>query len=806
MSPRIRVSLSLVVWALILAYAVFFSAASIQKHQAFQTTDFDLGNLSQVVWNTLHGHPFLLTNPEGAQPEMSLGIHVWLILLPLSPLYLVWADPRLLLIVQSVVIALGAWPVYLLANGQMSKGANESRRSTSTSALTFVLAYLLFPALQSANMFDFHPLALAPTLLLAAFYALERERWGWLALWAGLAMACQEDVALMVALMGLYAALIRRHWRAGLLVFAASVAWFAVAVGVILPHFDTAGASPFASRYGYLGDTPWQMAGMMLTRPGVVLDALWTPEKLAYLRDLLTPTGFLSLLAPQVLVFSLPPVLTNLLSTKDLMHELEGFHYSINAVPFVVVSAAYGAAWLAERFRRRRAWVRAGLAALVLVCSLLYHLGHGYTPLGANFRWSEVTEHDRLGEQMARRIPANASLSALPYLHPHASNRALMYAVNRVEDGHLARVDGVDYVWLDVTNSWPIHPNDLKRGIEDLLAGDYGVDQATDGWLLLRRGALAKTLPDEFYTFARAADPQPRYPMQLQFLLDGQPILECLGFDLHRQPAYNLQPTTDSLTLYWRALHPLPADLRLYPFYFDDATGEILEDTSQRPLIATLWYPPERWPVGEIVQASTMPWDVGDKFSVGLGVVQGGDWGDVGARLPLRVESSDLVVRLFDGDTWARLLHVADGQPEQEYRQFTAPAPQHLLHADFDNQILLLGYDLDHAPRTTQYAIRLHWQAQQRMDTSYTVFAQLLGPAGNVRAQVDRVPQDGGYPTPWWLPGEVVVDDFTLDLPPDAPRDAAYRLIVGLYDPRTGERLPVLGSGADFVELATLQP
>ena len=115
MNPRNRVSLSLVVWGLILAYAVFFSAASIQKHHAFQTTDFDLGNLSQVVWNTLHGRPFLLTNPEGAQPEMSLGIHVWPIILLLAPLYLVWPDPRLLLIAQSVVIALGAWPVYLLA-------------------------------------------------------------------------------------------------------------------------------------------------------------------------------------------------------------------------------------------------------------------------------------------------------------------------------------------------------------------------------------------------------------------------------------------------------------------------------------------------------------------------------------------------------------------------------------------------------------------------------------------------------------------------------------------------------------------
>jgi hypothetical protein len=91
------------------------------------------------------------------------------------------------------------------------------------------------------------------------------------------------------------------------------------------------------------------------------------------------------------------------------------------------------------------------------------------------------------------------------------------------------------------------------------------------------------------------------------------------------------------------------------------------------------------------------------------------------------------------------------------------------------------------------------------MDTSYSVTAQLLGPAGGVRAQVDSVPQAGGYPTIWWLLGEVVADRLTLDLPVDALQGAEYRLIVALYDPVSGERLPVVGTGADFVELQSVR-
>jgi uncharacterized membrane protein len=790
---------TIAMWILVSAYAVFFSAASIQKHLAFQSTDFDLGNLSQVVWNTLHGRPFLLTNPEGTQPEMSLGIHVWPILLLIAPLYLIWSDPRALLILQSVVIAVGAWPVYWLARAVLPDNLTGSRFSILP--LAFAVVYLFFPALQSANMFDFHPLALVPTLLLLAFYALERQSWSWYALWASLAMACQEDVALMVGMMGLYL-ILRRQWRAGLATIAVSAAWFALAIGVILPHFDTAGASPFASRYRYLGDDPLEMVLTFVTRPGVVLAALLTPQNLAYLRDLLVPVGFLSLLAPQVLMISLPPVLTNLLSTKDLMHFLEGFHYSVNTVPFVVVSAAYGAGWLVRRSARYqvRAWVAPVLAALVLVCTLAYHAGHGYTPIGGRFSWPEITEHDHLGETMARQIPADASLTAARRLHPHASNRPQMYAINHLENGHLVRVDGVDYVWLDVTNSWPVHPNDLKAGIEDLLAGDYGVEQAIDGWLLLRRGALAKELPDAFYDFARTLDPQPQYATRLQFLLDGEPVLECLGFDLI------VETSTSSLQFYWRALQPLPADLKVYPFYFDDATGEILEDTRLRPMIAAVWYPPERWQVGEVIVTRTLPWDVGPTFSVGLGVVQGEDWEDVERRLPIYVESSELVIRLFDGNTWARLLHVEEGEPVEEYRLFAAPSSQSPSGADYAGQIRLLGYDVDCDRRAGTCDVRLSWQAQTRMQANYAVFVQLLGPSGNVRAQVDSVPQGGGYPTIWWLPGEIVVDTYTLELPPDAPDDIVYRLIVGWYDPETGVRLPVRGTGTDFASLTTLEP
>jgi hypothetical protein len=68
-------------------------------------------------------------------------------------------------------------------------------------------------------------------------------------------------------------------------------------------------------------------------------------------------------------------------------------------------------------------------------------------------------------------------------------------------------------------------------------------------------------------------------------------------------------------------------------------------------------------------------------------------------------------------------------------------------------------------------------------------------------AQHDRAPEGGFYPTSQWDVGESVADIYPLALP-ETLAPGAYRLVVGLYDPATGQRLLTMG-GEDAVELAT---
>ena len=43
-------------WPAIAAFAVGFAALSIGRQRAFNTGRFDLGNMTQAVWATAHGH------------------------------------------------------------------------------------------------------------------------------------------------------------------------------------------------------------------------------------------------------------------------------------------------------------------------------------------------------------------------------------------------------------------------------------------------------------------------------------------------------------------------------------------------------------------------------------------------------------------------------------------------------------------------------------------------------------------------------------------------------------------------------
>jgi hypothetical protein len=151
-----------------------------------------------------------------------------------------------------------------------------------------------------------------------------------------------------------------------------------------------------------------------------------------------------------------------------------------------------------------------------------------------------------------------------------------------------------------------------------------------------------------------------------------------------------------------------------------------------------------------------------------------------------------IVLGLANLDTGEELdASVELGRLDVQVVERTFEMPRVAIESDavFGDRLRLLGYDARQADG--QMKVTLHWQALQRMDTAYQFFVHLIDPASEeLVAQADVMPYHWTYPTFWWEAGETVSDEIPLPLA-DVPQ-GDYRLEIGVYDPDSGKRLPVV--------------
>lgn len=126
----------------------------------------------------------------------------------------------------------------------------------------------------------------------------------------------------------------------------------------------------------------------------------------------------------------------------------------------------------------------------------------------------------------------------------------------------------------------------------------------------------------------------------------------------------------------------------------------------------------------------------------------------------------------------------------------TAPPGMKPVGAVFDGRAKLLGYEIDpeRPGPGDRVKLRFYWSATLPMAEDYMVFIHgdaVGGKSGRLHA--DHFPAEGRYPTDVWQEGEVVVDPFTVWIP---PRYGPKRLGIytGLY--KGNHRVPISNGGS----------
>lgn len=474
-------------WGFVIAYIIIFSYLGILRYESYNASAYDLGIMIQVIWNTAHG--FLLQDSINmGYPMTRFWMAHWeFIFILIAFIYRLISHPYTIIILQTLVVGLGAVPLYWLAKEQIHD---------KSTAVTFSFAYLMYPAIQNANLADVHGIVFAASLLIYAFYFMTKKKFKLFYLFGFLALICREDVALILVMMGIYLFLVQKEKKHGVTTALISGLYFLIWFQRMkirsilgLPEFEI---MPGA-------ETHWSHWRNLSENPAYLIEFFARKYNIWYFVFLFAPVVFISFIEWKILLIAAPILAINLLSNYYYTHDVEHYYSAIIA-PFVFISAIYATAKIHEFFRAKfkgrfkersvRENVLSTISSLVFVLAIVFFFVKS-NALDVR-KWS-ITDHHRAIDAVIKKIPKAASLTAEHRLALHAAERREIYVFND-------NIGTVDYIlWdfyapsvlivnrstFDSPHFWP----DCDSIRQILKRKDYGVIEYDDGVCLLKKGA-----------------------------------------------------------------------------------------------------------------------------------------------------------------------------------------------------------------------------------------------------------------------------------------------------------------------------
>ncbi len=441
-------------WLLIVVYIVVFGAFVSLRHYNFQTQTWDLAAFVQTFWNTIHGR-IMQNNLEQVHNHLGLHFSPWLLVL--APGYAAFPTPYFLLIIQTIIVGIGGWLVYLLA---------EKILKNQWLALILAGVYFLYPSLQWANTYDFHEITSFIPLMLAAFYFIESEKWGWAAFFLVLSASVKEDAILAVLFVGIYLLLRTANSKSqtsnskqfqksnnpnlnfdhynlfrisslgfrffgkkksaiGLAVIILALIYFVLVVRVLMPAFG-GGVLRF-DRYANLGGTPAEIIQNVSAHPNLLIETVFTGQKLLYFLLLFLPVAFLPFFSWRTLLLLIPGLAENLLTNYTFQFN-SMYHYDAILIPAIFFGAIHGFKFIQEKWPEKINWIKWILPGLAVFSFLTR------SPLGLfsfptaffqpNAQWNAY-------RNMVALVPPDVSVAANTNLVPHLAHREFVYALGR---------------------------------------------------------------------------------------------------------------------------------------------------------------------------------------------------------------------------------------------------------------------------------------------------------------------------------------------------------------------------------------
>jgi uncharacterized membrane protein len=407
------------IYLIVLFFILLYSMISLLKHMNWASHGWDLGIFDQYIWQLSRFQ--LGYNTVRLVPSL-LGDHFHLILFFMAPSLWIWNDVRMLLIVQAVVVALGAIPVFYVVRHALK---------SNFCAICMALVYLFFWGTMELIFFDIHELAFAGPILALSYLFIQREKWVGFFLTIPFLLMIKETMAFVVIFLGLYVMIAKKKWWEGATVSVIALGWFYVVTQKMMPALASGSSYYYFKYYSDLGPNFTKAGIYLITHPWKIVTLTFIPfHKTKLLFYLFVPFLFIPLLGLFAIV-AIAPLYEHLLSNYYPHWEILR-HYNAIFAPIFIFACIEAFPrihrWLIKRGRQMdyRKMVFA-LCIAILVMQIPFTLSRSTKTLFDPNFYSLDPKMERTGYDVISMIPKDASVCAQDPIVPHLTHRDFIY-------------------------------------------------------------------------------------------------------------------------------------------------------------------------------------------------------------------------------------------------------------------------------------------------------------------------------------------------------------------------------------------
>jgi uncharacterized membrane protein len=373
-------------------FFIAYFTLSVVRHNHFGS-GYDLGIVDQAVWEYSNFN-IPITTVQSYSFSSLLTDHVEIIYAILSPFYWIWSDARMLILLQSLLIALSGIPIFLLA---------KKRKVNINIAYSILISYLAFYGIQNAVWADVHSIVFGASFLSWLIYFLETKRNRLSVLAFLLAILSKENIAGLTAVIGIVYFIISRR-KIGLYMTFASIGYLFLVFGVYFPHFTLDGYR-YKSNMGLASNfNPYYMIDSKLKEQVFTYSFLWF--------------GFLPILSPLILI----PAIADLYSYFVLANHIKAGH---ELVQHYRVTLAVLMMWptiiaISKYKLLNKKWMAVYLLFFACIVQYALHLPLSY--LSKSWFWMEPKSVTNINK-VINYLPSNVSVVSQNNITPHISHR-----------------------------------------------------------------------------------------------------------------------------------------------------------------------------------------------------------------------------------------------------------------------------------------------------------------------------------------------------------------------------------------------